>query len=722
MEQNLLFALDIGTRSVVGLVGKKTENGIEIIACERREHHTRAMLDGQINDVPEVANIIGIVKNKLEETCGPLRTVSVAAAGRALCTIKAEAEIEAYDRGILTKIDEHALELAAIQSAQQKLSTSNAINDPTAYYCVGYSVVSFTIDATPLKTLVGQRGKIAGIELIATFLPKQVIDSLQSAISMVNLEMATLTLEPIAAINVLIPQTMRHLNLVLVDVGAGTSDVAITKDGSVVAYGMVPCAGDEITECISQKYLLDFNVAEKVKRQLKDLEGQKISFNDVLGFSQEVATKEIIDVITPDVAQLAQSIALQVVTLNNVAPQAVLLVGGGALTPMLPELLAQALDIPAPRVAIRCPDAIEGIENLSADLCTPDAVTPLGILKLSASPTLNFINVTLNKHPLRLFNLGQLTIADALLAAGVDIRSLRGRPGMGITININGQTKFFSGTYGKPGRIELNGSETSLDHPLNDNDTIAIVKGIDGSTPTVYLRDIVDTSLTLPLSINEESHYIPPVLMVNGTVADLESKLTDRDQVTYNLPTTLEEVLLASGRRTDLIEYIYTINGNERIYSVRPEYTVNQTPAQKSTPIKAKDHIKLIHPSEPTIGELLGLQNSSDDYLTLLFNGAECQIPLRRFSMTMNGSQALPTDIAPKGSIIDFSCTEQPHPIISDVLLAADFNARDLPRGSSVTILLNQQPTEYTAIVKNGDEVDILVTTTKKLRNVKNNS
>lgn len=717
MDKNLLFALDIGTRSVVGLVGKKTGDDIEIIASERREHHTRAMLDGQINDVPEVGKIIDIVKKKLEETCGPLRGVSVAAAGRALCTIKSQAEIEASDRGVLTKNDEHALELAAIQSAQQQLSTSSAINDPTAYYCVGYSVVSFTLDTTPLKTLVGQRGKIAAIELIATFLPKQVIDSLQSAITMVNLEMATLTLEPIAAINVLIPQTMRHLNLVLVDVGAGTSDVAITKDGSVIAYGMVPCAGDEITESISQKYLLDFNVAEEVKRQLNDLKTQKVSFNDVLGFSHEVPANEIIDRITQDVAQLAQAIALQIVTLNSVAPQAVLLVGGGSLTPMLPELLAQALDIPAPRVAVRRPDTIEGIKNIPTSLCTPDAVTPLGILKLSASPTLNFINVTLNKQPLHLFNLGQLTIADALLATGIDIRSLRGRPGMGITVNTNGQTKFFSGTYGKPGRIELNGSETSLDHPLKEDDVINIVKGIDGSVPTVYLRDIVDTSMVLPLSINEESHSIAPILIVNGAIAQPEVLLADRDEVTCRLPTTLKEVVTAMGSEIEPIQYTYTINGSERMYSVWPQYTINQVLAQDSTPVQSGDRMTITNPPEPTIGELLGLQDPSDDCLTLLFNGAKCQIPLRRFIITMNSTQALSTDIATTGSTINFSCTEQLHPIISDVLLAADFNTRDLPPGSIVTIHLNKQPTEYTAIVKNGDEVDILITTTKIFKN-----
>jgi len=656
------------------------------------------------------------VKNKLEETCGVLKKVSVAAAGRALCTIKSTAVIETYERGFLAKTDEYALELAAIQSAQHKLATSNTINDPTAYYCVGYSVVGFTLDNTTLKTLVGQRGKTAGVELIATFLPKQVIDSLQSAITAVNLEMATLTLEPIAAINVLIPQTMRHLNLVLVDVGAGTSDVAITKDGSVIGYGMVPCAGDEITEAISQKYLLDFNVAETVKRQLNDRGQEKILFSDVLGFKHEVPGNEITSSIDQDVAQLAQAIALEIMTLNITPPQAVLLVGGGSLTPMLPEFLAQALDIPAPRVAIRHPDTIEGITKIPADLCTPDAVTPLGILKLSASPTLNFVNVTFNNEPLRLFNLGQLTIADALLAAGIDMRSLRGRPGMGITINLNGETKFFPGTHGTSSRIELNGDSASLTSSLNQNDVLKIIKGSDGTTPIVYLRDIVETPASFAMVINGQSYDIKPTLIINGRTVGPDTLLIDRDQVSYQLPNTLEEVLASTGSELTPIQYIYTINGTERIYSVWPQYVINQTVAQASTPVKAGDTITVINPPQPTLGELLGVNSLDDNFLTVLFNGSKCSIPVRHVSITMNNTPVQSADIALEGSIITFSCTEQQYPIISDVLLASDFNPSDLPPGSIVAIQLNKQPTEYTAIVKNGDEVDVIITTMKKFK------
>jgi cell division protein FtsA len=709
MEKNLLFALDIGTRSVVGLVGEKVDNNIQIIASHRQEHRTRAMMDGQIHDVPEVANIIAEVKNVLEASCGPLKKVSIAAAGRALCTIQSKAEIEISERGALTSGDEHALELAAIQSAQHKLANSNTVADPTSYYCVGYSVVSFTLDNTPLKTLIGQRGKKATIDLIATFLPRQVIDSLQSAVTSVNLEIATLTLEPIAAINVLIPQTMRHLNLALVDIGAGTSDVAITKDGSVIAYGMVPCAGDEITEAISQQYLLDFNVAEKVKRQLTDNQLSKVNFLDVLGLPQEISVQEILKNIEHHVADLAQAIAAQILTLNTTPPQAVLLVGGGSLTPMISDALAQSLDMPAPRVAVRRPDTIEGISQIPLDLCTPDAVTPLGILKLSASRTLNFMNVTLNEQPLHLFNLGQLTVADALLAAGIDIRSLHGRPGLGITVNINDQTNFFSGTHGTPSQIELNGHKSSLSEQLQENDVIKVTKGTSGTMPTICLADIFDILPSYPLFINECSYDISPIITINGTPAQPDALLADRDQVIYRLPNTLEAVLAVTGNTMEIPPYRYIINGNEREYSIWPKYTINQNTVQATSTVNANDHIVISHISEPTLGELLGLNNDEDNFITILFNKEKCNIPLRRFTIIMNDKPAQLTDIAHNNSIINFSCSEQEHPMISDVLLAANFNPKTIPSGSIVKILLNNQPTEYTSLVKNSDEITLVI-------------
>ena len=112
--------------------------------------------------------------------------------------------------GVIRAEDERDLDFAGVQAAQAKLAASHTVDDPTHYYCVGYSTIRYELDGSQLKSLVGQRGDVARAEVIATFLPRQVIDSMQSALEATGLSMQALTLEPIAAINVLIPPTMRH--------------------------------------------------------------------------------------------------------------------------------------------------------------------------------------------------------------------------------------------------------------------------------------------------------------------------------------------------------------------------------------------------------------------------------------------------------------------------------------------------------------------------------
>lgn len=708
-----MFALDIGTRSIVGLIGEKTAAGIRVLAGVRQEHTTRAMLDGQIHDVPEVAKVIQTIKLKLEQDFGPLREVAVAAAGRALSTLNASAELDVHSRGYLTSREERTLELTAIQSAQRQLATSRVVNDPASYYCVGHSIVHFSLDGTIMKTLVGQRGHKATVEIISTFLPRQVIDSLQAAVLTAGLEIGTLTLEPIAAINVLIPPTMRHLNLVLVDVGAGTSDVAVTRNGSVVGYGMVPIAGDEITEEMSAQYLLDFKVAEALKRKL----GRKVkhvSYVDILGLKHSTPPADIVRGITPVVTELAQAIAAQIIQLNNSVPQAILLVGGGALTPLLPEILAQVMDMPRERVAVRRPDTIEDIVGITSEFCTPDAVTPLGILKIAGAETLNFLNVVLNGQPLRLFNLGGLTVGDALLAAGIDARGLAGRPGMGITLNINGQRLFIPGSQGQSGQLTINGNSANFSDPVSEGDVLLVEKGLDGQSPTPAIGDLIDLPAPIHLELEGKTRALLPLIFVNDRIASPDEKLNDRDQVVWSPVDTVERAFRAAQIQLEPRRFTYVINGTERVHSVWPAFSVNGIVAGPAAPVAAGDRLRLIAPPSPCLSDIIGFRPEDVEPIEVLFNGVSCAVPTRRFTLTLNGSEADLADPAPDGSIIEFTLSAHNQPTLADVLLAAEFNPHDLPADSGVTVVVNSKVAEYTAFVKNGDKIDIVTGKTQR--------
>ncbi|MEG1683675.1 MAG: cell division protein FtsA, partial [Oscillospiraceae bacterium] len=84
-QQDLIFALDIGTRSVIGVLGRAEGERFHVLAIEKEEHGRRAMLDGQIEDIEQVSKVARMVTDRLEAFAGvPLTRVCVAAAGRAL--------------------------------------------------------------------------------------------------------------------------------------------------------------------------------------------------------------------------------------------------------------------------------------------------------------------------------------------------------------------------------------------------------------------------------------------------------------------------------------------------------------------------------------------------------------------------------------------------------------------------------------------------------------
>src|SRR5699024_5571049 len=233
--------------------------------------------------------------------------------------------IPIHERPITTEEQIKHLELSAVQEAQFKLAEEGKghFND---YHCVGYSVVHYKLDDEVIGSFIDQTGQKVSVEVIATFLPKVVVESLIAALDRANLKMDALTLEPIAAIHVLVPESMRRLNVALIDIGAGTSDLAISNNGTIVAYGMVPVAGDEITEKVSDHFLLDFKKAEQLKRKVVDEKSATVE--DILGFEVDVTFDELVSIIDERVDHLAKLLADKVRELNNKSPQAIMLIGG----------------------------------------------------------------------------------------------------------------------------------------------------------------------------------------------------------------------------------------------------------------------------------------------------------------------------------------------------------------------------------------------------------
>lgn len=707
MGDELIFALDIGTRSVVGLVGQYGEKGLEIVAVERMEHANRAMLDGQIHDVEQVAAVISKVKNRLEQQTGPLRKVAVAAAGRALKTVRSKVERETGGER-LTKDHVLAMELSAVQKAERDLQS--AMPDAARYHCVGYTVIHYMLDESPIGSLVGQIGMKASVEIIATFLPRVVIDSLQFAIERSGLEMSALTLEPIAAINALIPSTMRKLNLVLVDVGAGTSDIAVTSEGTVVAYGMVPFAGDEITEALSHKYLLDFPVAETVKRQL--LLQETVSFSDVLGLASEHPSREIISSIEPEVTELAKKIADEIFQLNGKSPQAVMLVGGGSQTPLLRERLADFLGLPKERVAVRGADAIGQLLTRHEELAGPDAVTPVGIALAAIHSPVSSVLVRVNGESVRVFEFRRVTVGDALLAADLDIRKLHGRPGMALTVEVHGLVKTLPGTFGSPATILLNKQPARLDDIVQHGDEIEIMEGHPGEDARGVISDVLPACEALRLKVNGQIREIHPVIRMNGEIVQPDTELTDRAQITIHTPEALLDVLPLLGfAPEEFREHTVSATVNGEIRTVRRKgatVLVNGVPVPLHTPVKSGDEIEISDINRPAarIRDILRPEELEPGSIQVTVNGERIRLQGPAPIVELNGEPTDTDEWLPE--LATLTVRREPWlPVFSHIFRHVHIDRERPADAIDLRLELNGEKADFSAPLKDGDLIVI---------------
>ena len=125
-EGELIYALDIGTRSVIGMLGALEQGRIRILALEKQPHARRAMLDGQIHDIGRVGHTIAKVKEELESQIGQeLTEVCIAAAGRVLKTVTTNISYDFPEETVVTGEDIHTLDLLGIEKAQSILKEMN---------------------------------------------------------------------------------------------------------------------------------------------------------------------------------------------------------------------------------------------------------------------------------------------------------------------------------------------------------------------------------------------------------------------------------------------------------------------------------------------------------------------------------------------------------------------------------------------------------------------
>lgn len=696
--ENDIFALDIGTRNVVGVIGHMEDGVFTVSEAVSVPHKRRAMLDGQIEDIVETSRIVSQVKEALEEKAEmTLSRVAIAAAGRALKTKRASVITELDGRESITENMLKSLELEAVAKAQSELDSDNTSENVT-FYCVGHTVTKYALDDYPIKSLLGHKGKKVEVELIAAFLPSLVVESLYTVMDMNGLDVCSLTLEPIAAMNVIIPPEVRLINIALVDIGAGTTDIAISRSGSIVAYAMATIAGDEITEDIIQKYLVDFETAENMK--LTPV-GEDVSFTDILGFEHTVTSDEFYSGLFPAVDQLADTIADNILSANGTAPAAVFLVGGGSLIPELTSLVAEKLQIPENRVAIGGQSYRKNIDLGEVQLTGPEFVTPIGIgITATLQKGYEFSQVTLNGNKFRIFDTKSVTAADLLMNAGFQTPQIIGKSGRGLIFNLNGEKQSLRGETSSPAQIMVNGLPAALEYTVKPGDVIDFTPATIGANAAVTVSDIAGEIFSKKIIIDGEEYTYGRTVRANGAVVTGSYSVQNYDNIEIESIETLGDLIMSlpydcSGiaffKNDRLVRDDYVLEENDAFVTRdRRSYSDNQPNAARDIALKDEK-------ASRTVETLSGITPAPEPApVKAEVPAAEPAAETGSITVILNGK---PTRLDPRTD-------NSPHEFI-ELMALADIDTSDPPPSGNMILTLNGQNASFMDLLHEGDSVVI---------------
>ena len=662
----MIFALDVGTRKIAGIIAAREGSLLRVVDVETVEHETRAMFDGQVHDVEEVARSVATVKKTLEERNETnLREVAVALAGRYLKTIFAEAERDLSKLVRITKEDVARLEMEAVNEAQKKMEED--------YFCVGYSVVEYNLDGFWVKRLEGHRGGRAYVRVVSAFLPVQVVEALFKVLELVGLTPVFMTLEPIAAMNVAVPEDLRYLNVALVDVGAGTSDIAISRDGAVVAYSMIPLAGDEITEAIGRSFLLDFNTAERVKRTV--FETGKLTVKNILDKLVELDADQVRSAVESTLDLVTGEIARQIMELNGLAPSAVLIVGGGAKVPGFSEKLAEKLGLPAERVSLKTVESTGVVEDPTGRVKGSEFVTPVGIAysALQSSGSV-FSQLYVNGIPVRMMGTnGRYTVMQALIQAGYKFSNLFKKDVL--VVEVNGRPVVSTRARGKVD-VLVNGEPADFHAHVKHGDRIEVI--VQDHQEQLKVKDLVaPIRVTFPDGGKEEVY---PTITKNEKEAFPEELVEDGDVLSFREEMSVKELKEKLKSGTGKV----VVNGETKtVRLVEYEFFRGETKLFDEDRVKLGEEIVAVEVKRKSVEEALDIPT-----ITVSFNGVQRKFPLMKLKETGENCFEL----------------QEFKPMILDLLKDVEVDGL-----KGYEILRNGKKARFTEELQDGDVVEFIV-------------
>ena len=380
----LVVGLDIGTEFVKVLIARVVDNKLEIIGTGRAHQGLSDMQAGAISDIAAVVANCDKALNDAEQQAGVSpRSAVIGIAGELVkgttTTVRArrknpdkELDITEVER-IITLVQKRAEERAKQQLAWEVGGKEVEIR------LVNSALVRIEIDGYPVTNPVGFKGKDVVVQLYTAFAPMIHIGALERTAQELDLDLLAVAAEPFAVSRSVIgDDASASMSAILMDVGGGTTDIAVINEGGVQGTKMFGIGGRAFTRSIERKLSVDFAKAEELKVGLSTNKTPQAKTPAI-----EAALKQTLEVWTSGV-----ELALGEFTRLDHLPHKLLLCGGGSSLDMLMHQLEDTdwyKELPftkRPTVQHIQPGEVVGIVDKTGDVIDHTYITAMGLLRV----------------------------------------------------------------------------------------------------------------------------------------------------------------------------------------------------------------------------------------------------------------------------------------------------------------------------------------------------
>ncbi|MCA9328578.1 rod shape-determining protein [Candidatus Saccharibacteria bacterium] len=379
-----IVALDIGTENVKALIGKLVDDEVEIVGVGRAHQGLQDMQAGAIADIAAVTANCNKALAEAEKQAGvSARAVVIGIAGELVKGTTISVRVQRKDPKKALEITEverivELVQKRAFEKAKQQIADELGGKD-VEIQLVNSALVRMEIDGYEITNPVGFQGKEITVQLYTAFAPMIHIGALEQVATQLDMDLLAVAAEPFAvARSVIGDADDSTMSAILMDVGGGTTDIAVLNEGGVQGTQMFGIGGRAFTRSIVKDLDVGFAEAEKLKLGLGE------------GSAPHQLTDKLVGVLEKTTRVWRSGIELALSEYSNLEhlPHNILLCGGGASLELLTRELESAewyRKLPfarKPAIHFIQPEAVIGIKDSTDTLEDHTFVTAMGLLRV----------------------------------------------------------------------------------------------------------------------------------------------------------------------------------------------------------------------------------------------------------------------------------------------------------------------------------------------------